>query len=58
MYPLKEHDHEIVGFVVDSHFKDHLVAKIQCTECILLNGFENSNLNYDSKDWWKDGIAV
>lgn len=50
MYPLEEHDHEIVGFVVDSHFKDHLVAKIQCTECILLNGFENSNLNYDSKD--------
>lgn len=58
MYPLEEHDYEIVGFIIDSHFKELLVAKILCTECILLNGFQNSNLNYDSKDWWKGGTAV
>lgn len=46
---MEEHDCEIVGYMVDSHFKDQLVAKIQCTECILLNELQSSNLNSDSK---------
>lgn len=49
MHPLEKHDCEIAVFITDSHFKEHLVAKILCAECILLNGFQNSNVNYDSK---------
>lgn len=49
MHPLEEHGREIVVFITDSYFKEHLVAKILCTECILLNRFQNSNINYDSK---------
>lgn len=58
MWLVEEHDHEIVGYMVDSHFKDQLVAKIQCTECILLNELQSSNLNGDSKGWWEGGSAV
>lgn len=50
MYPLEEHDCKKFGFIIDSHFEEHLVAKIMCSECILLNGFQSSNLNDDSKD--------
>ena len=43
---VEEHDHEIVGYMIDSHLNDQLVAKIQS---ILLNELQSSNLNDDSK---------